>query len=154
MSPVGRVIGRQMEKRSKPRGIQRANMEKIAEETRTLHARPVAKVNKSEGSVFRTALEELRREIPYTEAIIVTTFPRGSLQIAQPATVNEAFLKAYSKDFHLEDRLTWQVMAKQEGMRLTGAWSGENLDGVRFYADFLKPAVPLESAFWSRFTGL
>jgi AraC-like DNA-binding protein len=114
-------------------------MDKLLDE-RGLHGKHTAKGPRSDAPVFRTTLEEIRRELPYTEALVITTFPRGSLQIAQPPTINEALLKAYTKDFHLEDRLTWQVMVKQEVLRLGEAWHDQNLASIRFFSDFLKPA--------------
>ena len=36
--------------------------------------------------------------------------PRGSLQIAQPARVGEGVLRAYTREHHLNDRLTWSAI--------------------------------------------
>ena len=38
------------------------------------------------------------QRMPIAEGLVITTLPRGSLQIAQPAKLPEPLLKAYSKD--------------------------------------------------------
>jgi AraC-like DNA-binding protein len=93
-----------------------------------------------ESSAFRGMFDDLRSEIPYTEAVVITTLPRGSLQIAQPQSVNEAFLRAYAREFHLEDKLSWQVMLRQEPLRLEDAWSGQKPEEVRYSSEFLECA--------------
>jgi AraC-like DNA-binding protein len=93
---------------------------------------------KGEAPVFKFAIDQLRKEVPFTQALVITTLPRGSLQIAQPANVNETLLKAYSKEFHSEDRLSWRVVIEGKALNLKDVWHGD-LQSVRYYADFLAP---------------
>jgi len=95
---------------------------------------------RSESSAFRSTFDDLRSEIPYTEAVVITTLPRGSLQIAQPQSVNEAFLRAYAREFHLEDKLSWQVMLRNQPLRLEDAWAGQKPEAVRYIGEFLQSA--------------
>jgi AraC-like DNA-binding protein len=113
-------------------------MEKTSGEYGGVHMEHATKG--SGGSAFRAGLENIRREIPYSEALIISSLPRGSLQIAQPQTVSDALLKSYSKEFHAEDRLSWQVIIKRKALRLSDAWAGTNLNSVRFFTEFLKTA--------------
>jgi len=41
----------------------------------------------------------------------------------QPANVSEALIKAYARDFHPQDRLTWQTVLRGKPTRLDDAWS-------------------------------
>ncbi|MEA2708084.1 MAG: AraC family transcriptional regulator [Phycisphaerales bacterium] len=59
---------------------------------------------------FKQALDLLEQSIPAAHGVVVTTLPRGSLQIAQPARLPEALLKGYTREYHLEDRLSWQTI--------------------------------------------
>jgi hypothetical protein len=95
---------------------------------------------KGDSSLVRSLMEQIRSEVPYKEALIVTTLPRGSLQIAQPQNVSEGLLKAYAKDFHAEDRLTWQVIIRSKALRLSDAWFKTDLNSVRYNTEFLRPA--------------
>ena len=71
--------------------------------------------------------------MPGAVAMVITTLPRGSLQIAQPARLPEGLLKEYSREFHLEDRLTWQAILNGEPVR-----SEDVGDDHRFVTDFLR----------------
>jgi AraC-like DNA-binding protein len=60
---------------------------------------------------YKQAFELVENAMPaVAQVVLVTTMPRGSLQIAQPAKLPEPFLKGYAREFHLEDRLTWQAI--------------------------------------------
>jgi AraC-like DNA-binding protein len=118
--------------------IQRAQMEKTAVELRGFHSDHLGK-SRPDASAVRTALEEIRREIVYTEALVISTLPRGSLQITQPHNLSDSLLKAYSREFHAKDRLTWQVMLQKRALRLSQAWPDADLDSIQFYAQFLMP---------------
>jgi AraC-like DNA-binding protein len=115
-------------------------MEKMAGDLRESGTGRAVKSGKGDSSAVKAILEELRRQVPYAEAWVVTTLPRGSLQILQPQSVNEALLRAYSKVFHLEDRLSWQVMLRKKPLRLEQAWGEKEIDSARYFAEFLQPA--------------
>jgi AraC-like DNA-binding protein len=117
----------------------RVAMEKMSGDIVEVEMERNVKGGKGEASM-RTSLEELRRKIPYTEVLVITSLPRGGLQIAQPQSVSESLLRAYAKEFHLEDRLSWQVIIRQKALRLSDAWNGQNPDSIRYLAEFLKPA--------------
>jgi len=65
---------------------------------------------------FKQAMETLSKEIPSLQAVVISTMPRGSLQIAQPARVPEGLLRSYAREFHLEDRLTWQAILEDKAV--------------------------------------
>jgi AraC-like DNA-binding protein len=59
---------------------------------------------------FKQALELLEQSVTATHAMVVSVLPRGSLQIVQPARLPETLLKGYTREYHLEDRLTWHTI--------------------------------------------
>jgi AraC-like DNA-binding protein len=67
----------------------------------------------------RHLLDQLRPAAAFAQGLVITTLPRGGLQIAQPLNVSEAVLKAYAEGLHAEDRLTWQAVLKHRPVRLT-----------------------------------
>src|SRR3954454_12628531 len=77
---------------------------------------------KGDGVNYRQLLDGLSRQLEFSEAIVVTTLPRGTLQIAQPAKLSEAFVKDYSREFHLEHRLTWQTILGNKPVAAVDAW--------------------------------
>lgn len=68
------------------------------------------KPSRGEPLPFKHALDLVEQTIPAAYVVVVTTLPRGALQIAQPPRLPEALLKGYTRDYHLEDRLSWQTI--------------------------------------------
>lgn len=93
-----------------------------------------AKSSRNEALPFKQALELLEGALPFGQAVVITTLPRGSLQIAQPAKLPEGMLKSYSRDFHLEDRLTWQAILGRKPVAAADVFSSDD----RFVAEYLK----------------
>ena len=87
--------------------------------------------------------------------MLVTTAPRGGLQLMQPANASDSLLKAYARDFHAEDRLTWQTVLKGKPMRLEDAWSAKEVANNVYGQEFMKRnelahvvTVPLVGPVW------
>ena len=92
--------------------------------------------SKGEGVPFRQLLDGLARQVAFDEGLIITTLPRGSLQIVQPAKLPETFVKDYAREYHLEDRLTWQAILGNRAVAASEIWpQGEG----RFLREFLMP---------------
>lgn len=76
----------------------------------------------------RHLLDQLRPAAAFAQGLVITTLPRGGLQIAQPLNVSEAVLKAYTEGLHANDRLTWQAVLKHKPVRLTEAVADPSTD--------------------------
>jgi AraC-like DNA-binding protein len=74
-------------------------------------------VSRGEHPSHRQVLDTLAKELPFTEAVVLSTLPRGGLQIVQPHKVSEPFLKAYSRDFQGKDDVTWQAIVDGNAVR-------------------------------------
>src|SRR5688500_13745077 len=108
------------------------------------------KAAKGEALPYRQIFEQLGQVVPLSEALIVTSLPRGSLQIAQPQRLPEPLVRGYAKEFHCLDRPTWQAIETNRPVRLRDVWRGEELEQSRFYKGYLRSngfeyaaAVPL-----------
>ena len=77
-------------------------------------------------------LESLRKAVPSAAGLVVTTLPRGDLQIVQPSSVNDGLLKAYARGFHAEDKLTWQTIVRQRPVTARDAWQGDSLNETSY----------------------
>jgi AraC-like DNA-binding protein len=93
---------------------------------------------KGEALPYRQLFEQLGQSIPLAEALVVTSLPRGGLQIAQPQRLPEALVRAYAKEFHLLDRLTWRAIAQKRAVRARECWPAGELQQARFYQEFLR----------------
>src|SRR5438045_1800760 len=99
--------------------------------------------------------------IPMAEGVIITTLPRGSLQIAQPPRVSEPLLRAYTRDFHAFDRPSWQAISTGRAVRGTDCWrSADEFEASRFRNEFLRPngyefvaAAPLSAPVLAGYPG-
>lgn len=104
--------------------------------------------------------EPLQKAIPFAQALVVTTMPRGGLQIAQPGDVPDALFRGYSRDFHSEDRLTWQAIIRQSPLRGVDAWPKNEFKEGRYFTGFLQThgldhaaAAPLRSPILDGYPG-
>ena len=90
----------------------------------------------TDGISFREVIDALGASVPFAEAFIVSSVPRGGLQIVQPARVPEVLVNAYAQDFHTEDRCTFLTIAHKKPYRGTEAW-GKEYDKSSYLRDFL-----------------
>jgi AraC-like DNA-binding protein len=80
---------------------------------------------RGDGLPFKQAIETVEKAVPAAQVLIVSTLPRGSLQIVQPAKLPDGLLKDYSREFHLDDRLTWQAIFGRKPVTFADAFDGE-----------------------------
>jgi AraC-like DNA-binding protein len=85
----------------------------------------------AESFSFRQFVDGLMREVPCAEVILLSTLPRGGLQIVQPQKVVESFLKAYVRQWHTEDETSWRAIS-------TGKVA-KGKPGSRYIDQFLTP---------------
>lgn len=116
--------------------------------------------SKGEGLAYRHFFEHLNNVIPLSCGLVVTTLPRGSLQIAQPPRLPEPLLRLYSKDFHAEDRMTWQAILRRRAVRAQDCWPASEFHSTRYYREFLRlndfefaAAAPLSAAVMEGYCG-
>src|ERR1051326_8529123 len=77
---------------------------------------------KGDSVPFRQVFDQLSKTLDFSEGLVVTSLPRGSLQIAQPARVREGLLRDYSHEFHAEDRPTWQTTMTAKPLSASDCW--------------------------------
>src|SRR5687767_5523654 len=71
----------------------------------------------------RQVFDLISQLVPFSQGLIVSTLPRGSVHIVQPARSPETMVKGYSRDFHREDRVTWQAILRGQTVRASDLWS-------------------------------
>jgi AraC-like DNA-binding protein len=105
---------------------------------------------------FKQALDLIEKSIPSTQVAVISTLPRGSLQIVQPAKLPEGLLKAYAREFHLDDRLTWQAIFGGKPVASTDVLGSDD----PYVAEFLRSnglayaaAAPLEAPVLDGYPG-
>lgn len=97
--------------------------------------------NRTEQLSFRQLLDLLGKTVVFSDALIVSLLPRGTLQAVQPQRASEALTRAYAREFHLHDHLSWQAMREQSAVRLTEQDSDRPLASRLLAAIGLKYAV-------------
>jgi AraC-like DNA-binding protein len=68
---------------------------------------------------FEETLERLATQVPCSQMILSTTLPRGGLQVLQARNAEAAWLRAYSREFHLLDAVAWEALRCGEPRRLS-----------------------------------
>jgi AraC-like DNA-binding protein len=87
-------------------------------------------------------LDVLDRTIPNTQSWIVSLFPRGAIQVVQPAKVSQSLLKSYSREYHAEDSPTWQAIQQNKVLADAECFEGMpgGMAGSRFASEFMARA--------------
>lgn len=88
----------------------------------------------------RELLDVIAGHVRFSQGIIVSTLPRGGAHIVQPARCPEAMVRAYSRDFHSEDRVAWAAMARGAVGRARDYWSENDFDNSPYLHGFMYPA--------------
>jgi AraC-like DNA-binding protein len=88
---------------------------------------------------YGTIFTQMHDVIEHSQAVLVTSLPRGGLQIAQPGHVSEPMLRAYVKEFHALDRPSWTAIAKTKAVRASDCWPAAEYQSSRYVRDFLAP---------------
>jgi AraC-like DNA-binding protein len=95
-----------------------------------------------------------------SEAWIVSSMPRGGLQIIQPSHLPQDWVKSYAREFHTEDAVTWRAIAAKEPMDAERSWPGGAFEQSHYYQKFLRPArvrylaaAPLEAPLLEGYAG-
>ena len=108
----------------------------------------------------RQLLDQLKKTVPSAQGLVVTTVPRGGLQVMQPSSVSDSLVKAYSAALHTEDKLTWQTILKHKPQRVGDVWNAKELESTGYYREWLQPmglahalAVPLASPVLEGYPG-
>lgn len=105
-------------------------------------------------------LDSLRKVVPSAAGLVVTTLPRGDLQVVQPSNVSDGFLRAYAKGFHAEDGLTWQTIVGNKPLRASDVWKGDTLRNSPYSQEWMEPmglahvvSVPVNSPVLAGYPG-
>ncbi len=121
---------------------------------------PYLKSAKGDTLGYSQIFEQIRAKIPLAEVMIVTSLPRGSLQIAQPQRLPEQMVRGYAKELHSYDRVTWHAIEKGSAVRGQDSWDAGQFESSRYFTEFLSPndfryvaAAPLTAPVFDGYPG-
>src|SRR5688500_16820440 len=98
------------------------------------------KAGKGESLPYRQLFDAIVKAIPCAQVVMVSSLPRGGLQIVQPSNCPEILVKGYNRELHTEDRLTWQTILKGKPVKGSVAWSNGAYESSRYVQELLEPA--------------
>jgi AraC-like DNA-binding protein len=115
---------------------------------------------KGETLGYSQLLEQLRAQLNAAEAMIVTSLPRGSLQVAQPQRLPEPIVRGYGREFHSLDRVTWCAIERNQAVRGGDCWPKNQYETARYVSEFMGAngfrfvaAAPLEAPVFQGYPG-
>jgi len=88
---------------------------------------------------YRLVFELLSRTLPFAEGAVVSSLPRGGMQVVQPLKVSASLVKSYAQGAHLHDRLSWRAIVSDNPIRETDCWSTEEWGKTPYRLDLLNP---------------
>lgn len=103
--------------------------------------RSVSIFNQGETLTYQTSLQQLRSHVDFADATIVTTLPRGSLQITQPRQTHQGRLRSYIRDYYAYDAAAWQSMNRRRPLRQSDMIADPvfTTAAEKFASDLLEP---------------
>lgn len=87
----------------------------------------------------RQVFDLISQVVPFSQGVIVSALPRGSVHIVQPGKCPESLLKGYTRDFHREDRVAWTAILKQQNTRASDCWSANDFANSPYLHGMLQP---------------
>jgi len=88
---------------------------------------------------FRQFFERIRQTIPFAQAAIVSSLPRGSLQITHTSTTtNDALVRGYVKEYNAHDRPAWEAIMRRQPVSGEQCWSSGRYETSPYYTGFLR----------------
>src|SRR5881628_2985954 len=97
---------------------------------------PLLKTAKGDSLGYAQIFDQVRAQIPMAEALIVSTLPRGTTQIAQPQRLPEQIVRSYGKDLHCFDRITWRAIEKGNAVRGADCFEPGQFESSKYFTDF------------------
>ncbi len=88
---------------------------------------------------YRRLFEAVAGRIPFSQAVLVSTFPRGGTQLIQPMQMPDGFSRAYSKGLFTCDGPTWQALLKNRPVTGKDCVASGSLDSSEYYRKMMEP---------------
>ncbi len=66
---------------------------------------------RGDGAAYRQLVDAINREVPAVQVLLLTTLPRGGLQVLQPIKVADTLVKPYLREWQAEDDSSWKSIA-------------------------------------------
>jgi len=119
------------------------------------------KASRGEAISFRNFFEGLSKTISFELGTMITSMPRGQLQVTQPASVPEVFQRGYSQGFCDEDRVSWMSIIKDTPLTGAQAWgSNDKFQNSSYRKEFMRQcglgyvaSAPLEAPVLDGYPG-
>ena len=89
-------------------------------------------------SAYRAVFDAIERSIPFSQALLISTFPRGGTQILQPSNTPDGLLRAY-KGLFADDGPTWQAILKDAPVTGKEAVASGTLESSAYFQGLMAP---------------
>jgi AraC-like DNA-binding protein len=105
-------------------------------------------------------LEQIKKSIPFAQAVVFTALPRGGLQVALPAQLPSWFAKTYADEVFSTDRLSWRCIQRSQPVTSGQCWPGKTFAQSSYARNLMGPldmahvlALPLAAPVLRGFPG-
>lgn len=89
---------------------------------------------------YRQIFDQFSSIVPFSQVLMLSSLPRGSMQIAQPPKLPEPLVRNYGKGLHAHDRLSWQAVIRSRTVRAQEAWPAGQLESSTYFSEFMQPS--------------
>jgi AraC-like DNA-binding protein len=88
---------------------------------------------------YRRLFEALATKVPFVQALLVTSFPRGGTQVLQPTHAPDGFLRTYGREGFALDAPTWQAILKRTPVTGNESVPKGSLESSAYYREVMEP---------------
>jgi AraC-like DNA-binding protein len=73
--------------------------------------------HRGDGAVYRQFVDAIAKEVASAQVLLLTTLPRGGLEVLQPVKVADTIVKPYVREWQAEDDSSWKAIASGKTVR-------------------------------------
>ena len=88
---------------------------------------------------WRRAMEALQAVVPFSQALVISTLPRGGTGILQPGGCPTGLVHAYGSEAFAWDKATWQSIGQDKVVEGRHLWSAQEADSGVYYRQIMQP---------------
>ncbi|MEM8874784.1 MAG: helix-turn-helix transcriptional regulator [Planctomycetota bacterium] len=88
----------------------------------------------------RDLLQRIHREVSFAQAVLVSTMPRGGVQVIGPDYADDGIVRGLSRLVDGQDRVTWSALLTGKPAVSAELWPSRELTGSEFESAVLRPS--------------
>jgi AraC-like DNA-binding protein len=87
---------------------------------------------------YSQLFERLNQAISLAQAAVITSLPRGGLQLTHAAHAGDSLIRSYLKEYSTHDRPAWEAIMRRQPVSAEQCWPHGRYETSPYYTGFLR----------------